>query len=103
MVGDPKQLPQTVVVPNAEETLYNRSMYERLKDCGIQEIMLDIQYRMHPQINELISNMFYDGKLKTAKSVRERPNMFPKLRQRILFFDVKNFEEQDQKSFKNSK
>jgi superfamily I DNA and/or RNA helicase len=42
MVGDPKQLPQTVVVPNAEETLYNRSMYERLKDCGIREIMLDI-------------------------------------------------------------
>lgn len=42
MVGDPKQLPQTVVVPNAEYTLYNRSLYERLKDCGVREIMLNI-------------------------------------------------------------
>lgn len=95
MVGDPKQLPQTVVLPNADETLYNRSMYERFKDCGIREIMLNIQYRMHSEINNLISEQFYDGKLMTAPSVNQRYELFPHLKSRILFFDVSSFEERD--------
>ena len=58
---------------------------------------------MHPQINDLISNKFYDGKLNTSDSVKERPNIFHNLKSRILFFDVPHFEEKDQKSYKNSK
>lgn len=57
--------------------------------------MLNIQYRMHPQINNLISSKFYNGKLKTAPEVLKRDNMFPKLKSRILFFDVPNHEEVD--------
>ena len=57
---------------------------------------------MHPEINDFISEQFYDGKLMTAPSVIQRDELFPNLKSRILFFNVSGFEERDQKSFKNN-
>jgi hypothetical protein len=65
LVGDYKQLGPRVV-PAAVALGLNRSLFERLLAAGVAEAhMLDIQYRMHPDIAALPSACFYDGRLKT--------------------------------------
>lgn len=99
MVGDPKQLPPIV---QSNEPYVRRAMgrciYEVVEATHVDaaspprshsvgrvvdtaspprspcEIiaMLDTQYRMHPVIGNLISEMFYDGKLVNAPNTKER-------------------------------
>ncbi|KAE9585571.1 putative DNA helicase [Lupinus albus] len=63
MVGDPKQLPATVISNVASKFLYECSMFERLQRAGHPVIMLTEQYRMHPEICKFPSLHFYDNKL----------------------------------------
>ncbi|XP_048504294.1 uncharacterized protein LOC104908674 isoform X3 [Beta vulgaris subsp. vulgaris] len=63
MVGDPKQLPATVLSNVASRYLYECSMFERLQRAGYPVIMLTEQYRMHPEISRFPSLHFYDSKL----------------------------------------
>ncbi|XP_052181406.1 uncharacterized protein LOC127794403 isoform X2 [Diospyros lotus] len=63
MVGDPKQLPATVLSNIASKYLYQCSMFERLQKAGHPVIMLTMQYRMHPEICHFPSVHFYDKKL----------------------------------------
>ncbi|CAL0332118.1 unnamed protein product [Lupinus luteus] len=63
MVGDPKQLPATVISNVASKFLYECSMFERLQRAGHPVIMLTEQYRMHPDICKFPSLHFYDNKL----------------------------------------
>lgn len=56
LVGDQQQLPATTFSENAERTKYSRSMFERFLECGVERVMLEIQYRMHPSIREFPSN-----------------------------------------------
>uniref|UniRef100_A0A453L6F0 DNA2/NAM7 helicase-like C-terminal domain-containing protein n=1 Tax=Aegilops tauschii subsp. strangulata TaxID=200361 RepID=A0A453L6F0_AEGTS len=73
-VGDPKQLPATVMSGLASKFLYECSMFERLQRAGYPVIMLTKQYRMHPDISRFPSLHFYENKLldgaqKAEKSV----------------------------------
>lgn len=63
MVGDPKQLPATVLSNVASKFLYECSMFERLQRAGYPILMLTQQYRMHPEICRFPSMHFYDNKL----------------------------------------
>ncbi|KAG8380280.1 hypothetical protein BUALT_Bualt07G0176900 [Buddleja alternifolia] len=63
MVGDPKQLPATVLSNVASKYLFQCSMFERLQRAGHPVIMLTQQYRMHPEICRFPSSHFYEGKL----------------------------------------
>ncbi|KAM0959526.1 hypothetical protein ACFX15_024098 [Malus domestica] len=63
MVGDPKQLPATVLSNVASKFLYECSMFERLQRAGHRVIMLTKQYRMHPEICLFPSLHFYEKKL----------------------------------------
>ncbi|XP_057504671.1 uncharacterized protein LOC130788134 [Actinidia eriantha] len=63
MVGDPKQLPATVLSNVASKYMYQCSMFERLQKAGHPVIMLTEQYRMHPEICRFPSLHFYDNKL----------------------------------------
>ncbi|XP_011072782.1 uncharacterized protein LOC105157939 isoform X1 [Sesamum indicum] len=63
MVGDPKQLPATVLSNVACKYLFQCSMFERLQRAGHPVIMLKEQYRMHPEICRFPSLHFYEGKL----------------------------------------
>ena len=62
LVGDQNQLPATCFANNAQDTNYSKSFYERLLNQGTPQVMLQIQYRMHPEIREFPSNQFYEGK-----------------------------------------
>ncbi|KAL3632175.1 hypothetical protein CASFOL_025159 [Castilleja foliolosa] len=63
MVGDPKQLPATVLSNVASKYLFQCSMFERFQRAGHPVIMLTEQYRMHPEISRFPSSHFYEGKL----------------------------------------
>lgn len=67
LVGDPQQLPSTVISPLAQEMNFNVSMMERLMKNGKTEhYLLDTQYRMHPMISSWPNRMFYEGHLKDS-------------------------------------
>ncbi|XP_050212375.2 uncharacterized ATP-dependent helicase C29A10.10c-like [Mercurialis annua] len=90
MVGDPKQLPATVLSKVASKFLYGRSMFERLQRAGHPVTLLTKQYRMHPEISQFPSLRFYNGKLQNGENMstkiapfHESDGLGP-----YLFFDV---------------
>lgn len=62
LVGDHRQLgPCTSAV--AEEEGLAVSLFERLLQGGVKSHMLNVQYRMHPDIANWPSQQYYDGRL----------------------------------------
>ncbi len=66
IVGDPRQLPATLMSENKAKTRFERSLFERLSDAGHPVYMLTVQYRMHSTIRKFPSDKFYGGKLEDA-------------------------------------
>ena len=64
MVGDPKQLPPTVLSREAARFQYEQSLFVRMQANQPNDVhLLDTQYRMHPEISYFPSQAFYDGRL----------------------------------------
>lgn len=63
LVGDPQQLPATVLSKRSKALAFERSLFERLMLAGWPLKMLSVQYRMHPQIRAFPSAHFYQGNL----------------------------------------
>jgi len=64
LVGDPKQLPPTVLSREAARFQYEQSLFVRMQANHPNDVhLLDTQYRMHPEISLFPSRAFYDGKL----------------------------------------
>ena len=74
LVGDHRQLPPTVISRRAENGGLRRSLFERLVAMGIEPMLLDTQYRMHPGISDFPNRTFYDGRLVDGITAAERPN-----------------------------
>ena len=82
VIGDHKQLPPVVdpalmdrnkidisdVIEDSESNFFKDSLFKKLYDLcpDTNKCMLNTQFRMTPQIGEMISSLFYCGKLKTA-------------------------------------
>ena len=69
LIGDPQQLPATVLSLDAKQRGYDVSLFERLQRGGHPSRMLRTQYRMHPAIREFPSAHFYGGKLRDGECV----------------------------------
>lgn len=64
LIGDPMQLSATVCQSaEAKKALFCRSMMERMMSIGHDFVMLQEQYRMHPEISRFPSSRFYNGRL----------------------------------------
>ncbi|CAN6438865.1 unnamed protein product [Victoria cruziana] len=69
LVGDPLQLPATVISSTAERFGYGMSLFKRFQLAGYPVHMLKTQYRMHPEIRSFPSKEFY------AESLDDGPNV----------------------------
>ena len=92
LVGDPKQLPPTVLSREAARFQYEQSIFVRMQANHPNDVhLLDIQYRMHPEISHFPSKAFYDGKLVDGPDmagIRKRPWHQSDLLGPYRFFDV---------------
>jgi len=98
LIGDPNQLPPTIISKVAQEFLYEQSLFQRIQNCRPDLIkMLGVQYRMHPMISQFPRQYFYGNKLQDHESMivqrarpwHENPNgLFPP----FLFLDIKGQE-----------
>lgn len=95
MVGDPKQLPATVLSQVASKFLYECSMFERLQRAGHPVVMLSKQYRMHPEICKFPSLHFYESKLLNGDQMTSKMAPFHanKYLGPYMFFDVTDGQE----------
>ena len=75
IIGDHKQLGPVVKNPAAKEL--EKSLFQRLVELGNKVITLNEQYRMHPKICLFPSLEFYNGKLLSGVSERERYYKIP--------------------------
>jgi len=73
LVGDPAQLPPTVVSAEAVRAGLGVSLFERLAGAGVGAHLLDTQYRMHPAIASFPAGHFYGGRLVDGVAPRDRP------------------------------
>ncbi|KAL5703621.1 putative helicase MAGATAMA 3 [Ranunculus cassubicifolius] len=97
LVGDPVQLPATVISPIAEKFGYGMSMFKRLQRANYKVEMLDTQYRMHPQISKFPSQEFYEGGLHDGpglEDLTERAWHVYRCFGPFAFFDVAGVESQ---------
>ncbi|KRX44379.1 Regulator of nonsense transcripts 1 [Trichinella sp. T6] len=72
LVGDHCQLGPVVMCKKAARAGLNQSLFERLVILGNRPIRLQVQYRMHPLLSSLPSNLFYEGTLQNGVTEQER-------------------------------
>ncbi|XP_060107571.1 probable helicase senataxin [Heteronotia binoei] len=113
LVGDPMQLPPTVISVRAQEYGYDQSLMGRLcrhleeqvQQNAIEELpvlQLTTQYRMHPDICLFPSNYIYGRTLKTDRQTEETRCSSKWPFQSYLLFDVRDGQEQrESDSFAN--
>ena len=93
LIGDHKQLPPLVKNAVVKEEL-GKTMFERLMQLRfIQTTMLNVQFRMSPDIAAFPAHCFYEGKLTNAAVTQtdRKGVIFPgqKVPKSIAFIDVK--------------
>jgi hypothetical protein len=70
-VGDPRQLPAMVGSQRAAKLGLGQSLHERLMyDCQYPHIMLNVQYRMRPELSQFPGQHFYQGKIVNGPNVQ---------------------------------
>ncbi|KAK7740756.1 DEAD-box type RNA helicase [Cytospora paraplurivora] len=101
LVGDPKQLPPTVLSQSAARFGYDQSLFVRMQQNHPEDVhLLDTQYRMHPEISAFPSAEFYEGKLYDGDDMgrlRLQPWHEAKLLGPYRFFDVEGSQERGRK------
>ncbi|KAI3870778.1 hypothetical protein MKX03_006762 [Papaver bracteatum] len=69
LIGDECQLPAMVNSKVSEEAGFGRSLFERLSSLGHSKNLLNMQYRMHPQISLFPNADFYQQQISDAPNV----------------------------------
>ena len=96
LVGDPKQLPPTVLSKEAARFQFEQSLFARMEKNHPRDVhLLDTQYRMHPEISLFPSKTFYESRLKDGPDMaklRARPWHHASLLAPYRFFDVQGMQ-----------
>jgi senataxin len=97
LVGDPKQLPPTVLSQSAAQYGYDQSLFVRMQHNHPKDVhLLDTQYRMHPEISMFPSKEFYERRLIDGgdmAALRRQPWHRNPLLGPYRFFDVEGVQE----------
>ncbi|KAL6882572.1 hypothetical protein ACP4OV_011262 [Aristida adscensionis] len=70
-IGDEYQLPALVKSKISDRANFGRSVFERLSSLGCKHL-LNVQYRMHPEISKFPVATVYDGKISNGPNVCEK-------------------------------
>ncbi|KAK2608675.1 DEAD-box type RNA helicase [Conoideocrella luteorostrata] len=101
LVGDPKQLPPTVLSQSAARFGYDQSLFVRMQQNHPKSVhLLDMQYRMHPEISKFPSTEFYEGQLQDGQDMlqlRRQPWHNSALLSPYRFFDVEGVQAKGRK------
>ena len=101
LVGDPKQLPPTVLSQSAARYGYDQSLFVRMQQNYPNSVhLLEMQYRMHPEISMFPSKEFYEGQLQDGQNMlalRQQPWHQSALLGPYRFFDVRGVQEKGSK------
>jgi senataxin len=96
LVGDPEQLPPTVLSRSAQSFGYEQSLFVRMQKNHPKDVhLLDTQYRMHPEISYFPSQQFYHGRLIDGDgmaNLRQQPWHASSILGPYRFFDVKGIQ-----------
>lgn len=102
MVGDPNQLPPTVLSQRAASLKYEESLFVRMQRNNPNLVyLLDVQYRMHPEISQFPSLEFYNSRLTDGDGMLEkntRPWHANHLLSPYRFFDILSRHQQNERS-----
>lgn len=97
IVGDPQQLPATVVHQGCQEAGYGESFLSHLLEYRPNKVhLLNTQYRIDPKILQFSNESFYDNRIVSAKSVHNR---LPLLETPFLFVDTMGIAEETKQRF----
>ena len=67
LAGDPNQLPPTVKSQRAASQGLTHTLFDNILQGGVDQKLLDMQYRMHPLIANFPSTAFYGGRVKDGE------------------------------------
>lgn len=105
LVGDHKQLGPQPSFKELKNEGYYYSMFERIikeRSCLRNSVMLNTQYRMHPDISYLPNTLFYDNEL--INGVRPEDRMISRkfaIQKHINFININGVEEKNGTSYFN--
>lgn len=101
LVGDPEQLPPTVLSRAAQNYGYEQSLFVRMQRNYPNDVhLLDTQYRMHPEISSFPSQQFYHSRLVDGPNMaplREKPWHVSSILGPYRFFDVEGVQTKEAK------
>ncbi|XP_019377530.1 PREDICTED: protein ZGRF1 isoform X2 [Gavialis gangeticus] len=93
LVGDPKQLPPTIQgSESAHENGLEQTLFDRLCLMGHDAVVLRTQYRCHPAISAVASDLFYEGNLLDGISEVDRSPLLDWL-PTLCFYNVNGAEQ----------
>lgn len=102
VVGDPRQLPPTIIEKGCKQAGLGISWMERVCQIYPSKVhLLDTQYRMDPTILRFPNQEFYGNRIKSGKNLLSR---LPIVSKAVGFLDTsdRSYEEQENFSTRNS-
>jgi senataxin len=103
LVGDPEQLPPTVLSRAAQSYGYEQSLFVRMQRNHPGDVhLLDTQYRMHPEISSFPSKQFYNSKLADGPNMaqaRDKPWHECSILGPYRFFDVEGIQTKEARGY----
>jgi senataxin len=106
LVGDPEQLPPTVLSRSAQSFGYEQSLFVRMQQNHPNDVhLLDTQYRMHPEISSFPSQQFYNSRLLDGEGMaklRQQPWHASSILGPYRFFHIDGVQSQQGHSLVNT-
>ena len=63
-------------------------MFERLVKSGHQKFLLDVSYRMHPEILKISNTLFYDNTIKSGYEQKKEMNFFMDKKKPLMIINI---------------